>query len=94
MESNEPFIGVTMGDPTGIGPEVAVKVLDLRKIYSICRPVIIGDADVIRQICQITKLNLQVNPIGKVSEGKYQYGTFDILDMNNVNIDRFGYQKS
>lgn len=93
MESKEPIIGITMGDPTGIGPEVAVKALNLRKIYSICRPIIIGDADVIRQICQITKLNLGINPVDKVNEGKYQYGTLDILGMNNVDIDKLVYKK-
>jgi len=82
-----------MGDPTGIGPEIAVKALGLEEIYSICKPVIIGDADVIRQICQITKLNLRINSIDEVNEGKYQYGTLDILDMNNVDINNLVYKK-
>lgn len=93
MKDNKPLIGITMGDPTGIGPEIAVKSLNLKKIYSICEPVIIGDADVIRQICQITKLNLEVNPVEGVSEGKYQYGILDILDMNNVNINKLVYKQ-
>ena len=32
--TNQPVIGITMGDPTGIGPEVVVKALaeaDIRK---------------------------------------------------------------
>jgi len=82
-----------MGDPTGIGPEIAVKVLNLREIYSICRPVIIGDVDVISQICQITKLNLRINPIDKVDEGEYCYGSLDVLDMNNVDINKLVYKK-
>jgi len=93
MESNEPIIGITMGDPTGIGPEIAVKALNFKEIYSICKPVIIGDADVIRQISWITKLNLEVNPVGKVSEGEYQYGTLDILDMNNIDINKLVYKR-
>jgi len=44
VKDNKPLIGITMGDPTGIGPEVAVKALNLKEIYSICKPVIIGDA--------------------------------------------------
>lgn len=93
MESKKSLIGITMGDPTGIGPEIAVKALNLREIYSICRPVIIGDADVISQICQITKLNLRMNPVEKVSKGKYQYGTLDILNMDNVDINKLVYKK-
>jgi len=93
MKDNRPIIVITMGDPTGVGPEVAVKALSLREIYSICRPVIIGDVDVIRQICRITKLNLQINPIDKVKEEKYQYGTLNVLDMNNVDIKKLVYKR-
>ena len=93
MKDNKPLIGITMGDPTGIGPEVAVKALNLKEIYSICKPVIIGDAGLIKQICQITKLNLRVNPVARVSEGGYRYGTLDVLDMNNVDVDRLVYKK-
>ena len=35
-----------MGDPAGIGPEIAVKALLDQAVTSICRPVLIGDASV------------------------------------------------
>ena len=38
-----PFIGITMGDPAGIGPEIIVKALSDPKIYDLCRPVVFGD---------------------------------------------------
>lgn len=38
-----PFIGITMGDPVGIGPEIIVKALADPTIYDICRPVVFGD---------------------------------------------------
>ena len=42
---NKPIIGITMGDPASIGPEIAVKALMQESIHAICRPVIIGDAN-------------------------------------------------
>ena len=49
-----PRIGVTVGDVTGIGPEITAKALlrhpDLR---SICRPVAIGDAGVMRRALEL-----------------------------------------
>jgi 4-hydroxythreonine-4-phosphate dehydrogenase len=38
-----PFIGITMGDPAGIGPEVIVKALSDPKVFDLCRPVVFGD---------------------------------------------------
>jgi len=38
-----PVIGITMGDPSGIGPEIIIKTLSDAAIYEICRPVIYGD---------------------------------------------------
>jgi len=38
-----PVIGITMGDPAGIGPEVIVKALAGENLHIFCRPLVIGD---------------------------------------------------
>ena len=38
-----PVIGITMGDPAGVGPEVVVKALAHGEVYDFCRPLVIGD---------------------------------------------------
>lgn len=38
-----PRIGITMGDPCGVGPEIIVKALSNAEIRDRCRPVVIGD---------------------------------------------------
>jgi len=43
MADKLPLIGITMGDPAGIGPEVIVKALQDADVISLCRPVIFGD---------------------------------------------------
>jgi 4-hydroxythreonine-4-phosphate dehydrogenase len=42
---HKPVIAVTMGDPTGIGPEIIAKALCDESITGVCRPVVIGDED-------------------------------------------------
>jgi 4-hydroxythreonine-4-phosphate dehydrogenase len=42
-----PLIGITMGDPTGIGPEIIVKALSQKALFQVCRPVIFGDQGVL-----------------------------------------------
>jgi 4-hydroxythreonine-4-phosphate dehydrogenase len=42
-----PRIGITMGDPSGIGPEVVLKAVAEEEIRLSCVPVIIGDAQLL-----------------------------------------------
>jgi 4-phospho-D-threonate 3-dehydrogenase / 4-phospho-D-erythronate 3-dehydrogenase len=42
-----PRIGITMGDPAGIGPEVVLKAVAEEDVLSVCHPVIIGDAQLL-----------------------------------------------
>ncbi|MCA1633597.1 MAG: 4-hydroxythreonine-4-phosphate dehydrogenase PdxA [Acidobacteria bacterium] len=42
-----PRIGITMGDPAGIGPEVVLKAVAEREVLEACAPIIIGDAQLL-----------------------------------------------
>ena len=42
-----PVIGITLGDPVGIGPEIIAKVLVDPELRTVCRPIIFGDRRVI-----------------------------------------------
>jgi 4-hydroxythreonine-4-phosphate dehydrogenase len=52
-----PRIGVTMGDPAGIGPEVVLKAVAEEEILKICVPVIIGDAQLLAHTARTLDLN-------------------------------------
>jgi 4-phospho-D-threonate 3-dehydrogenase / 4-phospho-D-erythronate 3-dehydrogenase len=45
--SRLPRIGITMGDPAGIGPEVVLKAVAEEEVRRVCIPVIIGDAQLL-----------------------------------------------
>ena len=42
-----PRIGITMGDPAGIGPEIVLKAVAEEEVLRVCLPVIIGDAQLL-----------------------------------------------
>ena len=46
--TSTPIIGITLGDPAGIGPEVTVKALPSRIALGDSRPIVLGDARVVR----------------------------------------------
>lgn len=82
----KPIIGITMGDPASIGPEIAIKALLQDKIYEICRPVLIGDAGVFNHIIQLLNLEATINPIQEIQQAKFQFGSIDVFDLQNVNL--------
>ncbi|MEQ1764822.1 MAG: 4-hydroxythreonine-4-phosphate dehydrogenase PdxA, partial [Pyrinomonadaceae bacterium] len=43
MNELKPIIGITVGDPAGIGPEIVIKAVSDPAINDLCRPVLIGD---------------------------------------------------
>ncbi|MBQ9988433.1 MAG: 4-hydroxythreonine-4-phosphate dehydrogenase PdxA [Clostridia bacterium] len=80
----KPIIGVTMGDPAGIGPEIVAKSFNEQSVYDVCRPVVVGDAATMEWACQVCGLDLKVNVIDKPADGKYELGTIDVIDLKNV----------
>lgn len=81
-------IGITMGDPASIGPEITVKALAKQEVYDWCNPLIIGDACVMEAAVRIVgREDIKINAISSVQEARFQYGTIDVYDMKLVNMD-------
>lgn len=87
MTNERKIIAIPMGDAAGIGPEITVKSLAKKEIYGMCNPLVIGDADVIKKAIEVTETGLNVNIVAAPTEGKYEFGTVDVLDMNNIDIE-------
>ena len=47
--TDKPIIAITLGDPSGIGPEIVCKALMKEEIYKISRPVVIGSIKQIKK---------------------------------------------
>jgi 4-hydroxythreonine-4-phosphate dehydrogenase len=75
-----------MGDPAGIGPEIAAKTLALRNVYDYCRPLVVGDAACMEQACRIAGTDLRVRPVSAVKDAGFEYGTIDVFDLGNVDM--------
>ncbi len=43
-----PILGMTMGDPAGVGAEIIVKTLVDKTYYEMARPIVIGDVQRMR----------------------------------------------
>ncbi|MFZ9997603.1 MAG: 4-hydroxythreonine-4-phosphate dehydrogenase, partial [Burkholderiaceae bacterium] len=61
---NRPRVGLMLGDPTGIGPEVALKLLARPETHQQARILVVGD----RRIFDQTALALGLAPKARVVE--------------------------
>jgi 4-hydroxythreonine-4-phosphate dehydrogenase len=93
MSEQRPILGISMGDPAGIGPEIAVKALGHKEVYDICKPLIVGDAGAVNDALRITALPLKLRVVSEVEEAKFEYGTIDLIDLKNVDMSRLEYGK-
>ena len=88
-----PILGITMGDPASIGPEIAAKALAEADVYAKARPFVLGDKAVMADALRITRLPLVLNPIASAGDARFVRGTLDLLDFSNVDMARHEYGK-
>ena len=91
----KPIIGITMGDPAGIGAEITVKVLGNPAVYERCCPVVIGDACCMEQASKITGMEgkVKIHSVKSVQEALFEPGTIDVYDMGLVDMSKHIYGK-
>ncbi|MDZ7698892.1 MAG: 4-hydroxythreonine-4-phosphate dehydrogenase PdxA [Deltaproteobacteria bacterium] len=81
--AHRPIIGITMGDPAGVGPEIIAAALADDTLYQNCRPLVLGDPAILRQAmvaapvrkARDVSLNVIETPVGAIGRP----GTIDLL---------------
>ncbi|MDP6666774.1 MAG: 4-hydroxythreonine-4-phosphate dehydrogenase PdxA [Dehalococcoidia bacterium] len=77
--TDKPLLAVTIGDPSGIGPEVVVKSLQDRSMYDLVRPVLVGTVlDVKTALAAIGSADTAVG-VEDPAEAKGEPGTIEIV---------------
>jgi len=82
--SHKPLIGISVGDPAGIGPEITAKALAMTEIYEICRPLVVAEAEMMKDAVRFSGLTQKIHAISAPTEGIYRPGFLDVLDMRNA----------
>jgi 4-phospho-D-threonate 3-dehydrogenase / 4-phospho-D-erythronate 3-dehydrogenase len=82
-----PVIGITMGDPAGVGPEVVMKALARADAYQLCRPLVIGDKRQLERARALLKLKLDVVSIPDPGKAEFRQGSVEVIDLAPVPAD-------
>ena len=84
-----PLLGITMGDPAGIGPEVIAKGLAGREITRWCRPLVIGSVEVMERTVRALDLSLRVVEVQGHGRQLWRRGEIPVLDPLEPPLGRF-----
>jgi len=79
-----PRIGITMGDPAGIGPEVVLKAVAEAEVRKVCVPVIIGDAQLLAHTARTLDLQCGYDIVRKEEPFPDQFSEPVIYHLDNI----------
>ena len=89
---SRPILGISMGDPFGNGPEITVRALSDAAVYDRCKPLVVGDESSMRYALKVAEkvngIHLELNVVKTPAEGKYTYGTIDLMDLGLVPVEK------
>jgi 4-hydroxythreonine-4-phosphate dehydrogenase len=86
IKRNTTTVGITMGDPSGIGPEIILKSFENTEIGN-SRIIIIGDFNIILASYNMLKItSFKLKRILNVNECLFDSGVLNILDLQLINM--------
>ena len=91
--TDRPFLAITMGDPSGIGPEVIAKALQDEWVYEKTRPFVVGSTAAIYDSLRLIGASGSANLVHSLDDIKAEHGTIDVLDMENLDYSQIEYGK-
>jgi 4-phospho-D-threonate 3-dehydrogenase / 4-phospho-D-erythronate 3-dehydrogenase len=88
VRQEKPKVGITMGDPAGIGPEITVKALSQAEIAEACRPIVIGDQQVLKKALDSFGAGMGLKVLRNMEGDPMDPQMINVLDTGNVDVDK------
>jgi 4-hydroxythreonine-4-phosphate dehydrogenase len=84
-----PVVGLMLGDVTGIGAEIATRMLAAPELKALARTVLIGDARHLALGCRESGAQIQTHAVASVDAIDWARDGFPLLDLGNLDPARF-----
>ncbi len=85
-DGQRPLVGITLGDPAGVGPEIILKALAEPDVYDAARPLVIGDRPALERAATALGAPIEINTVQRPADGRFQLGTVDLLDVGSPDL--------
>jgi len=84
VNENRPIVGITMGDPVGIGPELICQALNHPELYEVARPLVVGDVRVLEKAKLIIRSPALIAAVNAPGAASYKPGCIDVLNRSAI----------
>ncbi len=84
-----PVLGLMLGDVTGIGPEISVKLLASGMPNSVARVAVIGDARVFETGCRDAGIRLDYKTFDDIDAIEWSGDAIPLIDLGNVDPAKY-----
>jgi 4-hydroxythreonine-4-phosphate dehydrogenase len=87
--NQRPKLALTLGDPSGIGPEVVAKALKHSEVRASAVPFVVGTVAVMSEAARLVGLEGAVRAIRSPSDASGEPGTIDVLNVDGFEETKF-----
>jgi 4-hydroxythreonine-4-phosphate dehydrogenase len=84
---HKPLLAITMGDPSGIGPETIVGAWREPKFHELCRAVVVGRPEVMRRAAKLFGGDIEVSEVAEASAAKSSPTALPCLACGSADAD-------
>ena len=82
----KPVIAIPLGDPAGIGPEIALKAAVTTPVRTVCRPLLVGDPAVVRFYADRQGFDIAVSAVDQPSAARFAEDSVDVLAVPGFDV--------
>jgi len=82
LKDLRPIVGITMGDPVGIGPEIVLLALSDVSIFNLCKPLVFGDVTRLEAAKHSTGICFDLYSVKDPEDGTYRHGCVDVVNVS------------
>ncbi|MCC7105488.1 MAG: 4-hydroxythreonine-4-phosphate dehydrogenase PdxA [Chloroflexi bacterium] len=86
-----PLVGVTIGDPAGVGPEIVLRALEDAALYEVARPVVLGASSALRRAAGVVGSRARLHTVERPADGLFQRGTIDLVDLDRPELSELAW---
>lgn len=87
-QDGKPIVALSNGDPSGIGPEIALKAMANKDVRTAAAPIIIGNPAVYERDLHLAGAPLEIRVLDKPSDATGKPGTVEILEFDKLDLSK------
>lgn len=80
----KPVLGILLGDPAGVGPEIIAKLIGRDFFLQYCNPVFIGDKRILSRAANVVGASFAIHTVKKPADALFRPKTADLVDLKDA----------